>query len=242
MKKILAVVAFAASFSAVDLMAEEDRPWSATASVGTYSDYMFRGLQFYDGTSVQPALSGSYSFGDAGSLNASVWSHFSSENNRKSEAFTEIDYTLSYSYALDGATVSLGHIFYTYPKDNTGTFPATQEYFATVALDLPLTPTVSFFHDYDEFTMQYYELGFSQEVTPSFLGDGFNATPYISLGFVSNAEELYDDNGLAHITFGSSFKTSLGDFGIVPSVNYTAKVDDNTRNEFWIGFRVDYAL
>jgi hypothetical protein len=167
--------------------AEEQSPWAFSATAGFFSDYMFRGQKLYEGTSIQPSITGSYDFGDLGSISANVWSHIPAESGPKSDKFTEVDYAVSYSYVMEPVTLTVGHLLYTYPSDNTHALYTRGEIFGTLAVDMPLNPTFTIYEDYDEFDAQYYELILSHTLEFKSLGEGFNMTPSVAFGFGSNA-------------------------------------------------------
>lgn len=218
--------------------AEDSAPeknWSVDLNTSFLTDYMFRGVNLYDGASIQPSVGVNYDTGDYGSLSSSVWAHFSAEGEESAgEKFTEIDYTLSYAINFGKVGLSVGHLWYTYPRDSDG-IDNSNELFASIEVDTFLTPTFSVFHDYDEFDAQYYELGISHTIETDWLGDGFNITPYVTTGFASHAEKVYADNGFVQVTFGTSFDAKLGDVTVTPSLNVTRESDDFADNEFWVG-------
>lgn len=218
--------------------AKADSPLSFDLCTAFSTDYMFRGQNLYDGTSIQPYGNLIYDTG-YGKLTASLWMHLSAEGDRQAEKFTEMDETIFYSVNLtDEVGVKLGHIWYTYPDDNDE-INDTNELFVGVSLNdtelspFPLNPSLTVYKDYRATEYWYYELGFSHEVECKCLGDGFKFTPFATFGFASNAEKVYSDDGLEHVNIGSSFPTKLGDIAIIPTVSYNFKVDDNTTNEFW---------
>ena len=220
----------------------EESPLSVDLSTGLYSDYMFRGFNLYDGIAIQPSLGTSYDLGDAGTLGANVWAHLSGEGDRQAEKFTEVDYTLSYDISLGIASIGLGHVWYTFPDSDDG-IDDSAEFFASISFDTLLSPSFSFYHDYDAFDAQYYELGLSHTLECSYLGEGFNITPFVNFGFASNAEKVYaDSGGLVQITYGAYFDLDLGDIAVTPSINYTNESDDAASNEFWVGLAFDYSL
>ncbi len=210
-------------------------------SVSHFSDYMFRGVQLYDGVSIQPAAAIGYDLGSAGALSFSAWSHLSGEGGQSSsEKFTEIDYTAAYSFQAGISTLSLGHVWYNYP-DGDDHISDTGEVFAGISLDTILTPTLTAFQDYKEYDAQYYELGISHTFNLDCLGEGFNATPFATFGFASNASKVYAQDGLVQTTFGVSFDSKLGDLVLTPSLNVTRESDDVASNEYWFGVTLAYA-
>lgn len=124
--KVLAASALVlASTHTTQAYAESDLV-SVGTSVDFASDYMFRGFNLYDGISIQPAVDAGFDFGDLGSLGFSAWGHLSAEGGKSpSEKFTEVDYTMSYSYSMDMVALSVGHVFYTYPRSSDDIDDAT---------------------------------------------------------------------------------------------------------------------
>jgi len=229
-------------FRPVSLWAEsEEKQWALDTTVGFYSDYMLRGLQLYDGAAIQPSTTFSWDEKELGKFSGTVWSHLSAEGETSaSEKFTEIDYTLKYDYAFEDFGIALGHLWYRYPGENS--FRDTAEFLGTVYVDTTLNPIFTIFEDYDTYTIQYYEVGFSEPIGCEGLGKDFAITPFVNFGFVTNGSELYASNGFVQTTFGVTFTLQLGDISVTPSFNYTAEADDNAQNEFWTGTSLSYSF
>ena len=175
-------------------------------------------------------------------FSASVWAHFSAEGRTSaSTKFTEIDYTVGYERSFGALGVAVGHVWYTYPRDSDG-IDNSAEVFASLSYDMVLSPSLSIYHDYDEFDAQYYELGLSHLLEVPTLGEGFAFTPFVNVGFASDADKVYADDGLVQVTFGTYFDLALGDVAITPSLNYTAESDDVAENEFWMGTSLSYSF
>ena len=230
---------------------EDKNAFALSTSVGFFSDYMFRGFQNYDGTSIQPQATLSYDLGEEfGSLSGGVWAHLSAEGNRRAEKLTEVDYTVTYAVSVDDVTLKLGHIWYTYPDDRDGAFVDTKEVFGTIALNdanwnpvIALNPSLTVYHDYDFLDGgQYYEFGLSHTFEGGSEGRSWNLTPFVTFGFAGNSEKIYANNGLVQTTFGASTNLQMGDLIVTPSLNYTAEADNNLRNEFWFGTTIGWAL
>lgn len=235
----------ALALSSSDARAEETSALSADLSVGVMSDYMWRGFNLYDGTSIQPSATIEYDTG-VGTIGGNLWMHLSAEGDRQDEKFTELDETVYYSIALDPVTIKTGFIWYTYPDSSDDIVDAT-EYFASLSYagEDPvgyLNPVASFYDEFKETDSQYYELNVSHEFEVAALGDGFKLTPYVTLGFASNADDVFGDNGLVHVTEGINIPLQWGIISVTPSLNYTHKVADSTSNEFWAGLIFGYSL
>lgn len=242
MKRLhVAAAALIALSSPTIASAEQDRSVTVDTSVAVLTDYMFRGFNLYDGTSIQPSTNLNYKT-EVGTFTGGLWFHLPGEGDRQSEKFTELDATLKYAHSIGPVAFTIGNVWYTYPNEGDNEILDTAEMFATVSYDTLFTPTLSFYHDWDEFDAQYYEFGLSHKLTAETLGEGFNVTPFVAFGFASSADNVYDDDGLVHVTYGMYSTVSLGDITLTPSVNYTSKVDDATVNEFWAGISFAYSF
>lgn len=220
------------SFVSVAFAEEEESSLSFDISAGVFSDYMFRGFNLFEGTSVQPSATLSWDTG-YGTLSGNIWMHLSAESDRQEERFTELDNTFSYSKEFGALTATVGHIIYSFPGDNRGN-KDTREIYASLAADVILSPSLSIYHDYEEFDAQYYELGLAHEFS-DLVAEGVGPRPFAIFAFGSNAEKVYEDDGLEHVTFGTSMSIPVGRLTITPTLNYTAAVDDALDNEFWFG-------
>lgn len=229
---LLLVISPAQADEPVKSESEESR-FAFEGKASFLSDYVFRGMNVYPDTSIQPFIRGAYSLDSHQGISGSVWAHFSAGGaDRHDQNFTEFDYTVSYDLSFDWLKASAGHVWYLFPYDNTGALPATKEIFATTTLALPLSPTFTFYSDYDEFDYQTYELSFAHTFGEP---GSFNCTPWIVFGFAGNSEKVYERDGLEHITVGLSADADLGIITAIPMLNYTFKIDENTNNQFWLG-------
>lgn len=226
--------------------AEGDRAWGANATVGVYSDYMFRGKNVYEGTSLQPSATGYMDFAELGTLSANVWAHTSLETNEPPEKFTEVDYTLSYDLEIWKFALSAGHIFYTFPGGSRARISDTEEFYVGLGLvDVPLNPRFTMYNDYNAGKYQYYTLGFDEVFHCPMLGEDTGIVPHVRFGFASNADDgpvFYKDNGLVHIDTGLAFEVPMGEFYLIPHFNFNFETDDYADNEFWMGVDLSYDM
>ena len=214
---------------------------SVSSEVGIFSHYMFRGFKLYNGPTIQPSVNAAYDTG-AGTVSGNLWMHLTGDSDNTAERFTELDETIEYSNTIGGASIAIGNSWYTYSDLGDGSnIEDLAEVYATVAFDAPLTPTVSIYHDWRTTHAQYYELALSHDLE-NILGEGGTLTPFVAFGFASNAEDVYVDDGLVQISTGVSTTIPLGAVSVVPSFNYSFKVDDNTINQFWFGTTFSYSF
>lgn len=211
---------------------------SVSVSSGFYTDYMWRGFNLYEGSSIQPSIDVSYELDGIGTLGANVWSHLSAEgSSRKEENFGEVDYTLSYTAPLEDVDLSFGHIWYTFPYEGGESIPESAEFYGSLSVPVTLNPSLSYYYDYDYFDNSYYELGLSHEFK---VNDSFSIVPVANFGFAADAEKVYADDGFVQTTFGLEMPVSLDNVSINPKVMYTRENDDLLESEFWAGFDLGY--
>ncbi|MCB0359512.1 MAG: hypothetical protein KDD44_07740 [Bdellovibrionales bacterium] len=220
----------------------DDAPWGLTSSLGVYSDYMFRGKNVYEGTSIQPSVTGYYGFDELGTLSANLWMHVPGETNEPPEKFTELDATFSYDVSIDVINVAGGFILYRFPGEG-GRIEDTEEYFASISANVFLNPTVTFYNDISKGKYQYFTASIRESFPVPAVSENLALTPYTSFGFALNADDgpvFYENDGLEHVDMGVYFDIQLGQFFLAPSFNVTLETDDGATNEFWIG--IDFGV
>lgn len=239
-KIIIALVVGVAGLISFQAKAEDEVKYSLDTAVAFNTAYVFRGTTLYDGASIQPEINAGADMGDMGAFSGYVWDHSSASNTDNSERFNEVDYGIGYTIPVDIVTLGAGFTWYRYQNNHPG-YLATQEYYLSAAVDTVLTPTLTYTRDIDTGTYNYYDLTLSQKIDEVCgLGEGFNITPYVTFGFASNAEGYYEHGGLVQTTVGLSSDLALGDFKVVPSLNYSFESDAATDNQFWAGFSIGY--
>ena len=218
----------------------EPLPLSFDTSMSLLSSYMFRGQLFHEGLSLQPSAQAHLELGQHGMLNAILWMQLPLDNRDNSAHFIEMDQGLSYDYTYSRITASIGHYWYTFP-DSSDDRQSRREVWGALALDTMLAPTLTVFHEYELYNMQYYDLNISHTFEKS--GEGaFHVTLFSDFGFSSNGEKLYAKNGLVQITSGISTEICIGEVIINPTIAYSASEDENTVNKFWGGVTVLYSF
>lgn len=226
--------------------AEDVDPWGLDVSLSTYSDYIFRGKNVYDGISIQPSVTGYYDFQDYGLLGANVWLQAPGESNEPPEKFNELDTTLFYRISVDKLSFEVGHIFYTFPG-GSGRIADTVEFFAGVSADVFLKPSFTVYADYEEGEYQYYTLRLEEDLKLPVGGEAtLEVTPFVLFAFASNADDgpvFYLENGLVHIDLGAAINVPVGEhLEISPNFTVSIEDDDALDNEFSFGIDLTYHI
>ena len=211
-------------------------PGAVSPQVDMVSRYIWRGFDLLPDNhpAIQPSLT--IDLGQSGfSLN--VWSSFALANRTDFKYSDEIDLTLSYDFKMpEGWELSAGftHYGYWFAQDFSFKDGTTQEIFATVTrTDLPLSPTLSLYYDFNLGSGLYVTLGGSHELKVSEkvsmeLGGlvGFNSRQYI------------DKTGFSDIDLYIKAPLALGRVTLTPSLNVMLPLMDevNEYTEIWFGF------
>ena len=149
----------------------------------------------------------------------------------------EIDVTLSYSFKVpEGWELTAGFTNYGYWfaddfkfKDNT-----SQEVYATVArTDLPLSPTLSVYYDFNLGSGLYVTLGGSHELKVS---EKVSVEVGGLIGF--NSRQYIDKTGFSDIDLYARVPLAAGRLTLTPSLNVMIPLLDevNEDTEIWFGF------
>ena len=129
------------------VLADAEEKVTVGVSADFYEKYVWRGQHLVDDWVFQPGLSVGY-----GGLTASFWGNMDLTNeNTANGEFSEIDLTLDYSATLPGIDIlgfSVGFINYDFPVN--GSADDTTEIYAGLSLDVPASPSVTFYYDVDE--------------------------------------------------------------------------------------------
>ncbi len=122
-------------FSSNGVYAEQVKG-EGSASVGVFSNYVWRGQKLSDGAVIQPSVGITY-----GAFGANFWSNYDTDTNELSET----DITLSYGFLLNKLSMEAGYIFYALDGVDD-----TQELYLTAGYDIILDPSLTLYYDFDE--------------------------------------------------------------------------------------------
>jgi hypothetical protein len=196
------------------------------------SKYIWRGQNLNEDPVFQSGFSASYR-----GLTAAIWGNIDLTNyNGNSGDFSELDYSLDYSGTLpglEGVGYSVGAAYYTFPGTN---LKDTTELYGGLNFDLPLSPSVMFYHDVDEADGTYisFAVGHSVEkiieLTPN-IPVGMEIAA--SLGWGSGSYNNYywgtDQSNLNDLTLSASFPIEIGGLTVAPSLGYVTLLSDDIR-------------
>ncbi len=209
---------------------------AVSGQVDLVSRYIWRGFDLLpdDHAAIQPSLT--FDLGKS-RFSLGVWSSFALAHREVFKHSDEIDVTLSYSFKVsEGWELAAGFTNYCYWfaddfkfKDNL-----SQEIYATAArTDLPLSPQLSVYYDFNLGSGLYVTLGGSHELKVSEkvaveLGGliGFNSRQYI------------DTTGFTDIDFYAKVPLAAGKLTLTPSLNVMIPLLDevNEDTEIWFSF------
>lgn len=209
--------------------AEESIEFGVSADF--YSKYIWRGQNLNEDYAFQPGISVGY-----GGLTAAVWGSMDMTNISGNEGeFTEVDYSLDYSFdvpGIEGLGFSTGIINYHFPS----VVGDTTEVYWGFAADLPLSPSITVYHDIDEVDGTYISFGIGHsidriaELTPE-IPIGLEIG--VSLGWGdSDYNNFYwgvDNSKMNDLTLSIAFPMEIAGWTFAPSINYVTLVSDDLR-------------
>ncbi len=215
---------------------------------GFFSKYIWRGQNANNDPVFQPKISANYE-----NITLGIWGNLDLTNiNDKSGDFSEIDYYLDYSSeltGLEGIGYSVGFIYYDFPgatADGTRTQDTFEIYWG-LNFDLPLSPSVTVYHDVDEADGSYASLSFGHsiekitELTPEIpVGLDIGSR----LGWGSGSYNKYywgmEQTKLNDLVFSVSFPIEISGWSLVPSLNYVTLFSDDIRDTDVYGTDSDF--
>lgn len=197
-----------------------------------YSKYIWRGQNLNDDYVFQPGANITW-----GGLTAGIWGSLDLTNiNDNSGEFTEVDYSLDYSGdvpGIDGLGFSIGVINYHFPSV-TGD---TTELYWGFALDAPLNPSITVYHDIDEINGTYISIGLRHsinriiELTPD-LPVGIEIGASLGIGDSDYNAGYWGVNRARpnDLALSIAFPMEIGGWTFAPSINYVTLVSDSIRD------------
>ncbi len=161
--RIVRSCAIVAAVAATALVARAEDEMDVSVEVGSdiLSKYVWRGQLLTDDPVIQPSVTVG-----AGGLSLNVWgsidtTDINEDDQTQSYYLQEVDYTLSYGLSLaEGVAAEVGVIWYTFAGAGS-----TGEIYGSVALsDVPLSPSLKVYYDFDEIESIYASFGLEHEI------------------------------------------------------------------------------
>ncbi len=209
-----------------------------TADVNTdvsiLTDYVWRGQNYGEGGVIQPNLSIGFGYG----LSLGVWANYNIDDDRyaSSHQVNEVDYTIDYSRDLGPIGISLGAIYYDFPRTGGAD---TQEWYVGATVNILLSPSVTVYRDFHEIDGTYITLGIGHDIelndkaTLSLGGTLAYANEAYNKGYFSVSDPTIDveDDSLSDYNISISLAYALTDkVTVTPTISYSGFTDDDIKD------------
>jgi hypothetical protein len=221
-------------FSSMNLWAEDEAKPSASADIGVFSQYIWRGFALSrDSIVIQPSTTVSYkdvSFNLWGNLDTDLYTDPNDEAQ-----FDETDMTLSYDKNFGMVSLGAGYIYY-----GLDGVDDSQEIYLSLGLDTLLSPTLTVYREIAHLPSWYISLGIShsfelpKEITLDLGG---------SIGYYASDDDDFveiDDNGNATTDKYNALHNGLISvgltipvgkyFSVVPMIAYSFPLSNEADN------------
>jgi hypothetical protein len=211
-------------------------PGAVSGQVDLVSRYIWRGFDLLpeNHAAIQPCLA--VGLGKGG-FNLSVWSSFALAKWDEYKGANEIDLILAYTFKTPEkweVTAGFTHYGYWFAEDFTFKGNTSQEIFASIArTDLPLSPALSVYYDFNLGSGLYVTLGGSQELQ---VNEKVSVEVGGLIGF--NSRQYIDKTGFSDIDLYAKVPLTVGKLTLTPSLNVMIPLLDevNEDTEIWFGF------
>ncbi len=215
----------------VSSSAEEDAV-SVSASADVVSKYVWRGQNVVDDWVLQPSVGIGYK-----GFTASVWGNMDLHGDAVDDGeLNEVDYVIDYSNTFPGQEIlaySVGAIYYDFPNTS---FPGTAEIYGGLSASVPLSPSVTWFYDFDEADGSYFQfsVGHGVEKVAQWTTDAYcDLEVGASLAYASGGYDDYyfgvDDSAFNDLTLSAGVPVTIGNWTIKPIVAYSTMIDSDIR-------------
>ncbi len=178
MKGTLILLLIASTARPPTVLAEEQEKPTASADVGFFSKYIWRGYELSDDSLViQPSTTVGYR-----SFSLNLWGNLDTNYDSGSDTsqFNETDLTFAYHTSLALVDLGVGYIYY--GLDGTDD---SQELYSSVGLDTFLAPTLTIYREVAHMPSWYLNLGVSH---------CFDLPSGVSLDFAGSVGYYYSDD------------------------------------------------
>ena len=210
---------------------EKDYALSFSIDQSIQSKYVFRCIAINDEVVNQGAATAAFDT-DLGTFSANIWYNLDlHDENDDQYDFTQVNYNLGWEKELDILTLGAGLIQYQFPQASSGN---TTEIYASVGVNMILSPSVTVYHDVDNVSSTYISLGAGHD----FEIEALNTTLSIggTLGHAgSGSDTTYGDKfdgGLTDAALTASLLFDITEsLSLSPFITVTTLLDDARNND-----------
>jgi uncharacterized protein (TIGR02001 family) len=229
--KLVTVAAIVSMATCGLAFAEDEAPSIGfDVSADFMSKYVWRGLVVNEDYSLQPSITATY-----GNFSAGAWGQVDMSNEADNEwEFTEVDYWADYTADIaEGVSLSVGIINYHFPS----VVGDTTELYWGFGFDLPLSPSITVYHDIDAADGEYVSLGIGHsfenilELTPE-TSVGLDLSASFGYGD-SDYNEFYwglDDGKANDMLLTAALPFEMCGWTVTPSLNYMKVMSNELKN------------
>jgi hypothetical protein len=243
--------------AAAPAAAAEEKP-TGDFTVAVLSQYFWRGYELSrNSVVIQPAMTIGYK-----GFSANLWGNLDTKpyfagtgGTNYSNTWNETDFTLSYTKTLGLFNVGGGYIYYSLPSLNKDAPKRAdaQELFATVSLNMLLSPTLTAYKEIGSYSQWYFLMGISHTfelnqmvslklgATASYLLSTYADAALFNAGAGYGGYPKFDGSALATndkfnnfhdgtITVSLPIKAT-GNITVTPTVSYILPLSGDARNE-----------
>ena len=210
-----------------------------------FGKYIWRGQNLSDDPVFQPGASLGWN-----GFTAAWWGNLETTKiNGKSGEFSEYDWSLDYSDDfpfVEGVGYSVGVINYYFPTLDKG--GETTELYWGLGFDLPLSPSITVYHDVDEIKGTYASFAIEHSIEKiAELGDipvGMDIGASLGWGSASYNKGYWDasidSDKLNDLALSLAFPFEIAGCSVTPSLNYVTLVNGSIRKTDTFNKASDY--
>lgn len=186
------------------------------------SAYIWRGQNFGTDASFQPYVTVSPDFEPEGfgDISFTTWANITKDTPGSNH--NETDFSIDYALDIaDYGSFSAGYIYYDFPHIEDGDADESQEIYFGAGLNVPLSPSFTWYHDFDAGSGEWLEFGISHDFD---LKVATIAT-YATIAY--NKGQWGASSGFSTLDFGASLPIPLGEHvTIEPFLSFTKRLQD----------------
>ncbi len=222
---------FAPVYKPLPIPRDSEKSWLFDADATFNTKYVWRGIDRNDDPVLQTAVYFSFQ-----GLSVGAWGNLdlTDENDRSGE-FSEGQYAADYTWLWSEVRMSVGAIYYDFPGSNRD---STSEVYVGAGLNMPLSPTLMLFYDFDEADGAYIPLSLSYS-----LPDGWTIAQDVRMtatifGSVAYGTSDYNDHyyGVNDSAFTDAQVGLMlpivvtPNFKVTPLIRFTSLLDSDIRD------------